>query len=77
MNRIDPNQGKQIAMVAEQLKKAGPMRERLRWEHPSTETIWSKTKESSESGSPEDWHGLEVKYFPDGVADYFRWITER
>ena len=73
--RID--RGQQIGIVTKALQKGKGTQEEEKWRDPSVRDIWEKMKQQRGSGSPEGWHGEEIKDFPEGVAELFGEITKR
>ena len=49
----------------------------LDWIDPPEEVIFKKIQESTGSGSPDGWHGQEIRHLPKGVANLFGRIAAR
>ena len=62
--------------MVKELKKAkkGP---KIPWTEPDGEDIHVKMKKCKGAGSPDGWHGMEIKHFPREVADTFSKIAGR
>ena len=50
---------------------------KIDWANLTPEQIYKKMREGSGSGSPDGWHGQEVKHFPLGVAETFSRMAAR
>ena len=67
---------KQVAMVVEELQECGEVTG-IEWANPTQEAILQKMREATGAGSPDGWHGQEIRHFPKEVAGMFGKITAR